>query len=48
MQWERIETTLADHFESERGRPALPVRLVPGLLYLQHCFNCSDDLVVNT
>ena len=48
MDWARIETTLAAHFVSERGRPALPPRLVAGLLYLQHTFDCSDELVVNT
>lgn len=48
IDWDRIDTTLASHFVSERGRPALPPRLVAGLLYLQHCFDCSDELVVNT
>ncbi|PUE22962.1 hypothetical protein B9Z38_14835 [Limnohabitans sp. MMS-10A-160] len=48
MDWERIETTLVAHFVFERGRPTLPPRLVAGLLYLQHCFDCSDELVVNT
>ena len=35
IDWERIETTLAAHFVSERGLPSLPPRLVAGLLYLQ-------------
>ncbi len=48
MDWDRIDTTLAAHFVSERGRPALSPRLVAGLLYLQHTFDCSDELVVNT
>ena len=48
IDWDRIETSFAGHFVSERGRPALPPRLVAGLLYLQHCFDCSDELVVNT
>jgi len=48
IDWARIESTLAAHFVSERGRPALPPRLVAGLLYLQHTFDCSDELVVNT
>ena len=48
IDWRRIENTFADHFLSERGRPALPPRLVAGLLYLQHTFDCSDELVVNT
>ncbi len=48
IDWERIESTLAAHFVSERGRPSLPPRLVAGLVYLQHTFDCSDELVVNT
>ncbi len=48
IDWDRIDTTLAAHFVSERGRPALPPRLVAGLFYLQHCFDYSDELVVNT
>jgi IS5 family transposase len=36
------------HFSSGRGRPALPPRLVVGLLYLQHTFDASDEAVVNT
>ena len=35
-------------FTSGRGRPALPPRLVAGLLYLQHTFDASDEAVVNT
>ena len=33
---------------TSRGRPALPPRLVAGLLYLQHAFNASDEAVVST
>lgn len=48
IDWAEIERTFGSHFASGRGRPALPSRLVAGLLYLQHTFNCSDDQVVNT
>jgi transposase, IS5 family len=43
-----IEHHFASHFTSERGRHALPPRLVAGLLYLQHANDASDEMVVNT
>ena len=48
IDWQVIESTFAGHFVSARGRPALPPRLVAGLLYLQHAHDCSDEMVVNT
>ena len=48
MDWELIEHHFARHFTSGRGRPALPPRLVAGLLYLQHANDASDEMVVNT
>ena len=48
MDWELIEHHFAGHFTSGRGRPALPPRLVAGLLYLQHANDASDEMVVNT
>ena len=48
IDWSEIERTFAVSFSSTRGRPALPPRLVAGLLYLQHTFNASDEAVVNT
>ena len=48
IDWAEIERTFAVSFTSGRGRPALPPRLVAGLLYLQHTFNASDEAVVNT
>lgn len=48
IDWQVIESTFAGHFVSARGRPALPPRLVAGLLYLQHTYDCSDEMVVNT
>ena len=48
IDWAEIERTFAVSFTSGRGRPALPVRLVAGLLYLQHTFDASDEAVVNT
>lgn len=48
IDWPEIERNLSVSFTSERGRPALPPRLVAGLLYLQHTFDASDEAVVNT
>ena len=48
IDWSEIDKTFSGHFVSDRGRPALSPRLVAGLLYLQHTFDCSDELVVNT
>lgn len=48
IDWGEIERTFAASFTSGRGRPALPPRLVAGLLYLQHTFDASDEAVVNT
>jgi len=48
IDWEEIERSFGAHFESSTGRPALPPRLVAGLLYLQHAYDCSDEAIVNT
>ena len=48
IDWAEIERTFGAYFTSTRGRPALPPRLVAGLLYLQHTFDASDEAVVNT
>ncbi len=48
IDWSEIERTFAVSFTSGRGRPALPARLIGGLLYLQHTFDASDEAVVNT
>lgn len=48
IDWPTIEQSFGAHFASTRGRPALPPRLVAGLLYLQHAYDCSDEAVINT
>ena len=48
IDWGEVERTFGAHFSSGRGRPALPPRLVVGLLDLQHPFDASDEAVVNT
>ena len=44
MDWELIENAFGTHFASTTGRPALSPRLVAGLLYLQHAYECSRRL----
>lgn len=48
MNWAEIERSFGAHFTSGRGRPALPPRLVAGLLYLQHANDAPDEAVVAT
>ena len=48
IDWDEIGQSFGAHFESRFGRPALSPRLVAGLLYLQHAYDCSDEAVVNT
>lgn len=48
MDWQLIERAFRAHFTSPTGRPALSPRLVAGLLYLQHAYDCSDEEIVNT
>ena len=45
LDWSLLEGEISVYF-SEAGAPALPVRLMAGLLYLQHAFNVSDERVV--
>jgi IS5 family transposase len=46
MPWAELETALADTLPPTAvggGRPALPVRLMAGLLYLKHAHDLSDE-----
>lgn len=49
IDWEVFESQWAGFFPSGTGRPAMPPRMVAGLLYLlylQHAFRLSDEAVV--
>lgn len=46
IDWEVFEREWAGFFPSDKGRPAMPPRLVAGLLYLQHAYRLSDEAVV--
>ena len=43
IDWSRFEEALEQCFHPEVGAPALPTRLMVGLLYLKHAFNESDE-----
>lgn len=45
IDWEVFEREWAGFFPSATGRPAIPPRLVAGLLYLQHAYRLSDEAV---
>ena len=46
IDWEVFEWEWAGFFPSATGRPAIPPRLVAGLLYLQHAYRLSDEAIV--
>ena len=46
IDWSVFEREFGGQFVSTTGRPALPTRLVDGLLYLKHTFALSDEDVV--
>lgn len=46
MNWDDLEEEFSQLFLSERGAPAKPVRLVIGLLMLEHMYALSDEEVV--
>ena len=48
MPWAALEDALQDTLPPApvgAGRPALPVRLMAGLLYLKHAYDLSDEAV---
>ncbi len=47
LDWSAVEKEFSGRFVTTRGRPVLPPRLVTGLLYLQHAFRASDEMVIN-
>ena len=46
VDWNRLETVLADCYSEDMGRPGLATRLMVGLHYLKHAFDESDESVV--
>lgn len=48
VDWEYFEQEFTNLFLEKRGAPAKPVRLVVGLLMLEHMYGVSDEEVVRT
>ncbi|MGK2953542.1 MAG: IS5 family transposase [Thiobacillus sp.] len=46
IDWSVFDREFGAQFVSTTGRPALPTRLITGLLYLKHTFALSDEEVV--
>jgi IS5 family transposase len=46
VDWQQFEDAFSPLYCSDNGRPALPIRLMVGLLILKHLRNISDESVV--
>jgi transposase, IS5 family len=46
IDWKSLENEFADFFVENIGQPAKPVRLVVGILMLQHMYGFSDENIV--
>ena len=46
INWNKFEQDFAEYFPASVGNPALPARLIVGVLYLKHAFGLSDEAVV--
>ena len=46
ISWETFENEFGVHFVGYNGQPPKPIRLMVGLLMLQHMENLSDEAVV--
>ena len=48
INWEVIERKITPLFCQNNGRPALPIRMIAGLLYLKHAYNLGDGVLLET
>lgn len=46
VPWQRLEAEFGTLYSPSMGRPAIRIRLMAGLVLLQHTFNLSDKEVV--
>lgn len=46
LDWDALEKNFAEKFVAEIGAPAKPVRLVVGIMILQHMYGFSDESVI--
>ena len=48
MDWSEIGRSFSAHLASTPSKLGLPPRLVAVLLYLQHAYDCSDEIAVDS
>jgi IS5 family transposase len=46
VKWDRISLGLAVHYSPDKGRRAIPVRKMAGMLILKYIYGCSDNSVL--
>jgi IS5 family transposase len=47
IDWSELNNDLINYFPNNKGAPAKPIRLITGLLILQHFYGLSDEQVVS-
>ncbi len=47
IDWQSLSQEFGIYYHEHIGRPGKPVRLMAGLLLLQHTFKCSDEEIVS-
>jgi len=46
VKWDRVSLGLAEHYSPDKGRRAIPVRKMAGMLILKYIYGCSDNSVL--
>lgn len=46
IEWDRIVSSLSIHYSPDKGRRAIPIRKLAGLLILKRIYECSDESVL--
>ncbi len=47
IEWDRIISSLSIHYSPDKGRKAIPIRKLAGLLILKKIYGCSDESVLS-
>jgi len=48
IEWDFLEDSLSSYYDDSMGRRAKPIRLMAGLLMLQHAYKASDEGLLRT
>jgi hypothetical protein len=46
VKWDRISSALEEHYSPDKGRRAIPIRKMAGMLILKYIYSCSDNGVL--